>query len=350
MPYLVVQPVLTVRQAPAVYIRSTTGRANRVETRPVAAKDSPAIGAVGETRSEVLARAGWAGVASVSPAAVTTTAEAEASQERVRFMAGKVKGPVTDVTRKRKKRPVARPATRAPGRSAGYPEAGSSGAVRTPQPVPARRPHREIGEGRQMVKEQALARSRRALRRAAGKVRGTETGGPSPAPSRTRGHRRRAAAARLPALRRRLVRRGRRLQHRPGACRPPLPPARRPPGALAAPAVRPRAGRAPGPPRPSATPTPCVAYLEQRLFDVSPHPLFEVGRATCASTRRRPSTSSGPLGHYVEHGAAAGLRAQPVVHPAPRRAPRPGRLGRRPLARVGRPPPADAARAGRLGR
>ena len=58
MPYLLVQPVFTVRQAPAEYARSATGRANRVETRPVAAKDSPAMGAVGETEREVLARAG----------------------------------------------------------------------------------------------------------------------------------------------------------------------------------------------------------------------------------------------------------------------------------------------------
>jgi hypothetical protein len=48
-------------------------------------------GEVGVTESEVLARAGWAGVASVSPAAVTTTAEADASQERVRFMGQRLK-------------------------------------------------------------------------------------------------------------------------------------------------------------------------------------------------------------------------------------------------------------------
>ncbi len=92
MPYLVVQPVFTVRHAPAEYPTNETGRASRVETRPVAAKDSPMTGEVGVTESEVLARAGWAGVASVSPAAVTTTAEADASQERVRFMAQRLKG------------------------------------------------------------------------------------------------------------------------------------------------------------------------------------------------------------------------------------------------------------------
>ena len=50
---------------------------------------------------------------------------------------------------------------------------------------------------------------------------------------------------------------------------------------------------------------PLVAYLEQRLFDVSPHPLFAVG----AYLRAHPEAGRhehGPLAHYVEHGAAAG--------------------------------------------
>ena len=48
---------------------------------------------------------------------------------------------------------------------------------------------------------------------------------------------------------------------------------------------------------------PLLAYLEKGLFKLSPHPLFDLKgyvRAHPAS-RRHPS---GPLGHYVEHGAA----------------------------------------------
>ena len=50
---------------------------------------------------------------------------------------------------------------------------------------------------------------------------------------------------------------------------------------------------------------PLVGYLEQRLFDVSPHPLFEVG----AYLRAHPEAAEhqhGPLAHYVAHGAAEG--------------------------------------------
>ena len=62
-----------------------------VETRPVAAKDSPAIGVVGVSAKEVLATADGAGDVSVRPAAVTTTAAAEATKERVRFMPERLK-------------------------------------------------------------------------------------------------------------------------------------------------------------------------------------------------------------------------------------------------------------------
>ena len=117
---------------------------------------------------------------------------------------------------------------------------------------------------------------------------------PSP-PSRPRTPTTCGLLAGVPALRRRLVRRGRRLQHRPGACRPPLPPARRPPGALAAPAVRPRAGRRPGRGGGRRRSTPswptsasgCSTCRRTRCSRWA---------ATCASTRRRPSTAAGRWG------------------------------------------------------
>jgi hypothetical protein len=58
----------------------------RVDTLPVAAKDSPATGAVGLSTKDVLAKAGVAGVTRLSPAAETATAAAEARKERARFM------------------------------------------------------------------------------------------------------------------------------------------------------------------------------------------------------------------------------------------------------------------------
>jgi GT2 family glycosyltransferase len=61
---------------------------------------------------------------------------------------------------------------------------------------------------------------------------------------------------------------------------------------------------------------PLVAYLQQRLFDVSPHPLFEVG----GYLRAHPEAGQhdhGPLAHYVEHGAAAGWAPNRWYRPRP---------------------------------
>jgi hypothetical protein len=59
---------------------------------------------------------------------------------------------------------------------------------------------------------------------------------------------------------------------------------------------------------------PLVAYLEKRLFKLSPHPLFDLKGYVRAhpESRRHPS---GPLGHYVEQGAAAGLAPNPWYTP-----------------------------------
>ena len=165
-----------------------------------------------------------------------------------------------------------------------------------------------------MVKEQALARSRRALRRAAGKVRGADTG-PEHEPEETPA----TDDVRL-LLDTPLVdadwyagvtgcstepERAARHYLRHGARRglwphPLFVPERV--GARAADVV----GEA----------DPLVAYLRERLFDVSPHPLFEVG----AYLREHPEAAehrSGPLGHYVEHGAAAGFAPNRWYTPRP---------------------------------
>ena len=63
---------------------------------------------------------------------------------------------------------------------------------------------------------------------------------------------------------------------------------------------------------------PLVAYLQQRLFDVSPHPLFEVG----SYVRAHPEAAAhehGPLAHYVAHGAAAGWAPNRWFRPVPGR-------------------------------
>ncbi len=61
---------------------------------------------------------------------------------------------------------------------------------------------------------------------------------------------------------------------------------------------------------------PLLAYLDQRLFKLSPHPLFDLKGYVRAhpESRRHPS---GPLGHYVEHGAARGLAPNPWYTPTP---------------------------------
>ena len=61
---------------------------------------------------------------------------------------------------------------------------------------------------------------------------------------------------------------------------------------------------------------PLLAYLDQRLFKLSPHPLFDLKGYVRAhpESRRHPS---GPLGHYVEHGAAQGLAPNPWYTPTP---------------------------------
>ena len=64
---------------------------------------------------------------------------------------------------------------------------------------------------------------------------------------------------------------------------------------------------------------PLLAYLDQRLFKLSPHPLFDLKGYVRAhpESRRHPS---GPLGHYVEHGAARGWPPTPGTR-RPRRSP-----------------------------
>lgn len=61
---------------------------------------------------------------------------------------------------------------------------------------------------------------------------------------------------------------------------------------------------------------PLVAYLQRRLFDVSPHPLFDVA----GYLRAHPEAARaehGPLAHYVTDGAAAGWAPNRWYHPSP---------------------------------
>src|SRR6478672_1482504 len=156
-----------------------------------------------------------------------------------------------------------------------------------------------------MVKEQALARSRRALRRAADRLRAPgEPDGPAdpgvgPDPDDVRlllesplfdAHWY-AGVARCSTDSERAARHYLRHGTRRGLWPHPLFVPER---------VAARAADAVG------DADPLVAYLRQRLFDVSPHPLFEVG----GYLRDHPEAAAhpaGPLGHYVEHGAAAGF-------------------------------------------
>jgi GT2 family glycosyltransferase len=170
-----------------------------------------------------------------------------------------------------------------------------------------------------MVMEQALARSRRVLRRAAGRLRGPGEqegpGGPAaaadagPDPDDVRlllesvlfdpGWY--AAAARCSTDPERAARHYLRQGTRRGLWPHPLFVPER---------VAARAAEAVG------ESDPLVAYLRERLFDVSAHPLFDVG----GYLRDHPEAvahAAGPLGHYVEHGAAAGFAPNRWYTPDP---------------------------------